>query len=562
MTDKNPLAHYSGVLSEAVQESAAANVPASGAAALSKYLETCEQHAIVPDVGGAFAFAFPAGFNLATSLATPDKRTDLVPGVMRCAKCEFQLVRQILAVNLGEVFAGDSKTEPCPNGCGPLWPVTWKQYAEQAMDAAETMADRAFAAEKEVKQLRGELVQHPDDVAVDALTVLMKAKLAKQRDKGYGGWDDTECSQQHLSNLLRGHVDKGDPVDVANFCAFLSARGEGIAPQAAPAAVAVPDAVRDAEKLLRAEAARLDRLYGMNKWYGFCAEKASRLEHLRVADALAATPVAAAPVVLPEPDFWVRPGATIHPDRGWQCWSNDGTATGAFHADTVRALLAGVSAPAAQAVEPTDAELIALNAGECYFGESPSKYPELGHGTQYHAGAPGVLGFARAALALRSDPAAYSQKFQQRVQPWMMTCFGPEISADRIERNHRFLEEALELVQSLGCTASEAHQLVDYVFGRPVGEPVQEAGGVMVTLAALCLASGLDMHACGETELARIWTKVEAIRAKQAAKPKHSPLPMHAPEAQADARDAESDYQRGYRHGYNRRDAEVQGALL
>lgn len=192
----------------------------------------------------------------------------------------------------------------------------------------------------------------------------------------------------------------------------------------------------------------------------------------------------------------------------------------------------------AQAVEPSDAELIALNAGECFFSESPSKYPELGHGTQYHGGAPGVIGFARAALALRTDPAAYSQKFQQRVQPWMMTCFGPEISADRRERNHRFLEEALELVQSCGCTASEAHQLVDYVYGRPWGEPAQEAGGVMVTLAALCLANGLDMQACGETELARIWTKVEAIRAKQAAKPKHSPLPEHAPQAQADARDA------------------------
>lgn len=33
-------------------------------------------------------------------------------------------------------------------------------------------------------------------------------------------------------------------------------------------------------------------------------------------------------------------------------------------------------------------------------------------------------------------------------------------------------------------------------------------------------------------------------------------------QTQAEARDAESDYQRGYRHGYNRRDAEVQGALL
>ena len=109
----------------------------------------------------------------------------------------------------------------------------------------------------------------------------------------------------------------------------------------------------------------------------------------------------------------------------------------------------------------------------------------------------------------------------------MMACFGPEIAADIQERNHRFLEEALELVQACGATASEAHQLVDYVYGRPVGDKHQEIGGVMVTLAALCLAQGQNMHAAGETELARIWTKVEQIRAKQAAKPKHSPLPEH-----------------------------------
>jgi len=130
--------------------------------------------------------------------------------------------------------------------------------------------------------------------------------------------------------------------------------------------------------------------------------------------------------------------------------------------------------------------------------------------------------------SLRSTAEAGEEAFQARVQPWMLTCFGEEISRDGQERNHRFLEEALELVQCLGCTASEAHQLVDYTFGRPEGEPVQEVGGVMVTLAALCLAHGLDMHAAAETELARIWTKVEKIRAKQAAKPKHSPLPEHA----------------------------------
>jgi hypothetical protein len=116
-------------------------------------------------------------------------------------------------------------------------------------------------------------------------------------------------------------------------------------------------------------------------------------------------------------------------------------------------------------------------------------------------------------------------KFQQRVLEWAMACFSMEVCRDRQERNHRFLEESLELVQALGCTCSEAHQLVDYVFGRPVGEPAQELGGVMVTVAALCFPNDLDMEAAGERELARCWTKIEAIRTKQAAKPKHSPLP-------------------------------------
>lgn len=118
-----------------------------------------------------------------------------------------------------------------------------------------------------------------------------------------------------------------------------------------------------------------------------------------------------------------------------------------------------------------------------------------------------------------------ASSFQSSVRDWLMTCFGAEISADKIERNHRFLEEALELVQSCGCTRSEAHQLVDYVFGRPVGEIEQEIGGVMNTLAALCLAHRFDMMVAGEKEMRRVWTMVEKIRAKQAAKPKHSPLP-------------------------------------
>lgn len=116
--------------------------------------------------------------------------------------------------------------------------------------------------------------------------------------------------------------------------------------------------------------------------------------------------------------------------------------------------------------------------------------------------------------------------FQKRVDNFVLECFGAEIASDKVERNHRFLEEALELVQSIGCTKEDALMLVDYVFDRPTGETSQEIGGVMVTLAALCNANAKDMNYYGEVELVRVWNKIEKIREKQKSKPKNSPLPQ------------------------------------
>lgn len=118
--------------------------------------------------------------------------------------------------------------------------------------------------------------------------------------------------------------------------------------------------------------------------------------------------------------------------------------------------------------------------------------------------------------------------FQYKVATWMQTCFGPAISADKQERNDRFLEEALELVQAGGMPKESALALVDYTFGRPVGDLRQEVGGVMVTLAALCQAHGADMDVEGAIEIDRIDTPelIEKIRAKQKSKPRGSPLPQ------------------------------------
>lgn len=70
---------------------------------------------------------------------------------------------------------------------------------------------------------------HPDDLAVDRFAIAMKAKLAEKRAQGYGGWDDPEdCTIAWLSELLRKHIDKGDPIDVGNFAMMIHQRGGSI----------------------------------------------------------------------------------------------------------------------------------------------------------------------------------------------------------------------------------------------------------------------------------------------------------------------------------------------
>lgn len=69
---------------------------------------------------------------------------------------------------------------------------------------------------------------HADDKAVDRFAAVMKAKLAKKRADGRGGWQGDACTADRLSSMLREHVEKGDPVDVANFAMMLHQRGEQV----------------------------------------------------------------------------------------------------------------------------------------------------------------------------------------------------------------------------------------------------------------------------------------------------------------------------------------------
>jgi len=135
-----------------------------------------------------------------------------------------------------------------------------------------------------------------------------------------------------------------------------------------------------------------------------------------------------------------------------------------------------------------------------------------------------VKGYAKGHVLLKKD----APGFQACVADWMHDCFGPEISADKLERADRFLEEVLELLQAVGYPRERVRELEGYTYSRPVGELGQEVGGVMVTLAALCSAHNVDMQGEGDRELDRITQPkiMRKIRDKQASKPHGTALPV------------------------------------
>ena len=95
--------------------------------------------------------------------------------------------------------------------------ATGPNYAAAiALSAASTL--RALSAR--VAELEAE--PHWDDHCVNQFAKMMREKMAASRAKGRSGWaDPAKCSVDYLRHLLYEHLDKGDPVDVANFCMML-----------------------------------------------------------------------------------------------------------------------------------------------------------------------------------------------------------------------------------------------------------------------------------------------------------------------------------------------------
>lgn len=99
---------------------------------------------------------------------------------------------------------------------------------------------------------------------------------------------------------------------------------------------------------------------------------------------------------------------------------------------------------------------------------------------------------------------------QREILAWAHRAFGGIEGHDPCtpaERARRFAEEAGELVQAVGLTRADWDRIGGYVFGRDVGEPLQEVGGVMLTLAALAEVLGVSVCDAEVAEFKRVLAK-------------------------------------------------------
>ncbi len=105
-----------------------------------------------------------------------------------------------------------------------------------------------------------------------------------------------------------------------------------------------------------------------------------------------------------------------------------------------------------------------------------------------------------------------------RAANWVVNRIGEDHMQPR-ERAMRLLEEAIELAQAEGISGDQARQQVAYVYGRPLGNAYQEAGGVAVCLLAWCAGRRQRFIDVTMAELERIEAKsAEAIRGSLARK--------------------------------------------
>lgn len=86
---------------------------------------------------------------------------------------------------------------------------------------------------------------------------------------------------------------------------------------------------------------------------------------------------------------------------------------------------------------------------------------------------------------------------------WAQQTFG-DVALDPHERTMRFVEEAVELAQSLGVDRALMETLIARVYAKPPGDRSRELGQCLGTFETLAIVLGIDADAEASAELVRV----------------------------------------------------------
>ncbi|CAH5392211.1 hypothetical protein AI2932V1_3119 [Klebsiella pneumoniae] len=108
----------------------------------------------------------------------------IAPDILRCTECSFVQTKNIISVTADTITTGNSKSEPCPNGCGQLQPVAWKALAIQLMFTTKQGVSDLLEAKKRIAELEeAEQKLCAANVTLDARAELAERRLAEMESR-------------------------------------------------------------------------------------------------------------------------------------------------------------------------------------------------------------------------------------------------------------------------------------------------------------------------------------------------------------------------------------------
>lgn len=112
------------------------------------------------------------------------------------------------------------------------------------------------------------------------------------------------------------------------------------------------------------------------------------------------------------------------------------------------------------------------------------------------------------------------KEVEQRVDIWLRDCVGDDVAENLDERNHRFCEEALELLQACGYKLKDVMSMAAHVFEKePSTDIAGECADVLFVFFPLIKARDIDLGTAFRTALDRNWANSDKIREKNRHKP-------------------------------------------